>query len=424
MLNTFNDIIIHLNRLGLFHMKLGQDRMQIALEKLELLPLPYTAVQIVGTNGKGSTSTFLSYLAQSHHLNVGLFISPHFISPKERILFNNAYVSEAIWLKCAKKVYCANPDLTYFEFLTVLASLIYAELNADIVFFEAGLGGKFDATTSLQSAVTVFTPFSLDHCSILGNSLKEIAEDKAQAINSWTKYAITSQQEEQAKEEVSKVAKKFNIPLYHSEELTEKYYLALKGLHQQENANLALTAWRIICEKNLILQSDLEKEKFALENAFIAGRLQIIPSNLSPLNNTQIILDGGHNVQGLEVLKNSLNNLNIQIDYIIFSCLEDKDFPLMCDNISEIAQEYTEILIPTIQDNPRAFNSEKLIEVFSSNNKIHAYKNLDECLKSLHNRKNSENSNKNLKEKNLLICGSLYLLAEFYEFFPQYLTNK
>ncbi len=417
MIETFDDIEKHLDSLGLFHMKPGQDRMNIALEKLGLLPLPYKSVQIVGTNGKGSTSTFLSYLAKEHDFKTGLYTSPHFVSVKERILYQNAPISDNLWVEAAKKVYAANSELTYFEFLTVLAALLYKELEVDIAFFEAGLGGKFDATTALLAQATVFTPFDIDHVNVLGNNLQDIAKDKAQALHKESLFAYSAMQKQEAKEEIINVCNALDVDCPFIVKQRYNYKLKMQGAYQQENAHLAVMAWRVMAREFFNTQSHRFKEEKALEKAFIPGRLQIIPAEISPIKNKTIILDGAHNVHGLKELLPALINLNKLPNSIIFSCLDDKDIAQIIPLIAQIAKqkENCKIYVPTIKENPRAFEAEKLTqELKKCYSQVSGYINLDEILKHL---KNEERQN----EENLLICGSLYLLSEFYANYNDFL---
>ncbi len=419
---NFRQLQAHLDELGLFHMKPGQDRMTIALEKLNLLPLPYFSVQVVGTNGKGSTSTFLSYLSEEHGLKVGLYTSPHFVSPKERILYQNEQISDDLWISCANQVYDANPGLTYFEFLTVLSAQIYKKLQTDIVIFEAGLGGKFDATTALLSPVTLFTPFALDHQSVLGSTLEEISADKARALGAHSKLALSAQQEEIARTALEEVSNSFEIPLHFLENNNEKHILGLKGEYQQDNANLALMAWRNIANSFLDCETNSNKEKNALAKAFIPGRLQFIAKEKSPLENMNIVLDGGHNTHGLKQLLPALQIINALPNHIIFACLEDKEIESIIPFIVEIANinTNTKIYVPNIQNNPRSFKSQELVKIIQTfYDNVESYKSLDECLKYLQNRKMEVSI-----DENLLICGSLYLLSEFYQKYPQFTLSQ
>ncbi len=430
----FSDFEKYLSSLGYFTMKPGQERMAKALKALNLLPLPYVAVQIVGTNGKGSTSSFLSFLAREYGLNTGLFTSPHLAFLDERILFNGKFVPRKVWLHCAERVYNTNSDLSYFEFVTVLSALIFTELRADIVFFEAGLGGKFDATTALLNQAVVFTPFDLDHTHILGNTLKEIAIDKSQAINIHTKFAVTAQQELEANEELLKTAKNYSVPLYTVENPLPDYNTTLLGTHQKDNARLALTAWRLIRKELLpeAMTTQLENkphpqlEENALKKTFIPARLQVIESEDSPFKNKKIILDGAHNVHAVRTLYNALKDLSLFPDTVIFSCLKDKNVDEMLSLLIDIAQlnENCEILIAPIYDNPRAFTPVELAHELDDfeeydetgksqkiNLKCVSYDDFNDCLNTL----NTE------EKQTVLIFGSLYLLGQFYSLYPKFL---
>ncbi len=428
MIHNFKDLEKHLDSLGMFHIKPGQDRMQEALKKLTLSPLPYKAVQIVGTNGKGSTSTFLAQLAIEHGLKTGLYTSPHFLSFKERVIYNNSYIDEKLWVKCANEVYHANPELSYFEFLTVLAALLYQELQVDIVFFEAGLGGRFDATTALLCDVTVFTPFDLDHTHILGKTLKEVAYDKAHALTKNSQLAVSAVQQSLAIEEIGKVCDELDIPLLKTAKSTYQYNLSLKGNHQQQNAHLAFSAWREIMHL-LALPFEYtpkdqyeyeqkyitEKEEQALKKAFIAGRLQYIQKAKSQLS-CEIILDGAHNIHAFKNLITSLKELNYIPDAIIFACMADKELDELLVYLSKIAKQNKDctIYLPVIKDNSRAMPPQRLeIEIKKHYPHIKACKDIDDCLEKV--RKD--------QKKHLLICGSLYLLADFYTLYPQFLNN-
>ena len=161
--HSFDDVQDHLDALGLFHMDFGLDRMRNALDALGLLTPPFVTVQIVGTNGKGSTSTFLSCVARAHGLKVGLYTSPHFVTPRERIRINGTMLPADRWPVLADRVMEAAPNLTYFEFLTALGLLAFAEAGVDLVVMEAGLGGHYDATTAMPVQAVCFTPIGMDH---------------------------------------------------------------------------------------------------------------------------------------------------------------------------------------------------------------------------------------------------------------------
>ena len=186
----------YLNGLGLFHMEFGLHRMEAALAALSLTTLPHLAVQVVGTNGKGSTGAFLAALLAAHGLPTGLYLSPHFQSVRERILMAGKQLSESEWLEAANAVLAATAPygekgkLTYFELLTVMAAWLFTNQGAEAAIYEAGLGGAGDATTALSRDVLLVTPIGMDHAAVIGPTLADIARDKARAMHPGT-LAVT-----------------------------------------------------------------------------------------------------------------------------------------------------------------------------------------------------------------------------------------
>ena len=143
--------------------------MHAALAALGLESLPHLAVQVVGTNGKGSTATFLAAMLGAHGLPTGLYLSPHFISVRERILMGGKLLPETDWTEAAQAVLRATAPggekgrLTYFELLTAMAVRLFTSQGAEAAVYEAGLGGAGDATTALARDLVLFTPIGLDH---------------------------------------------------------------------------------------------------------------------------------------------------------------------------------------------------------------------------------------------------------------------
>jgi len=448
---SYADVNKHLESIGLFHMDLSLDRMEKALHALGVQKMPCPLVQVVGTNGKGSTSTFLTSLALAHGFNTGLFTSPHFLHPNERIRMNNKPLPEMVWADLASQVYCAAPDLTYFEMLTSIALMAFQISSPDILIFEAGLGGRYDATSAIFTDLLCITPISLDHQDILGETLQEIASDKANAMKKSLFAVLTAPQEAEVIQCLKKEAKNEGLPFYsiqntglveysdfsktpessnssdfsegaeasqhskisanaevlrhnkllESARLPENIELSLYGLHQIENAQTALLAWHLLCKKQG-WTVDKNAIKKGLSNAFLSGRFQSVKAKK---NLPSILLDGAHNVAGMQSLAQSLESLDQAVGTIIFSCLKNKN-PQKLVAILEKMSAGANIIVTSIKDNDRALSCEELAEYFS----IHVQKS-----ESLELALDQVKGEKEL----LLICGSLYLLGEYYTIYPE-----
>ncbi len=290
---TFDEVRTYLDQLGLFHMDLGLDRVRSALEALDARRLPCPVIQVVGTNGKGSTSTFLHSLALAHGFHAGLFLSPHFVSPTERIRMNARLLPESAWPELANRVRAARADLTYFELLTVMAAVAFRDTEPDVLIFEAGMGGRHDATSALDADVVCFTPMALDHQDILGRDIAAIARDKADALRPGVWAAVSAPQEAEAALILRRKALSLDIPLLempgegasesrgkpddepapHAElpdrlmRQIREVRLGLAGSHQWVNARVALAAWIALCrgkkvydKRDDIAQKDAKRE--------------------------------------------------------------------------------------------------------------------------------------------------------------------
>lgn len=391
---------------GLFHMELGLKRMKDALEAMNIKPLPI--VQVLGTNGKGSTSVFLASLAQAHDLKCGLFISPHFISIKERILINGGQINDADWLKAANCLYetIDAGALTYFEFLTLLALWLFSNLGVKLAVFEAGLGGRNDATSALPILCHVFTSIAMDHAAIIGPKLSDIAKDKADAIQP-ASAVISIEQFPSVKAIL--VARcqmqQATLQFAQSSQFSNLANLRNAAAFQKKNASLALAAWKklafhlnIFPIRSLCLQ--------ALQDAKLPGRMQFAPSCA---DRPALILDGGHNPHAM---LNLIDSLPLKPKTIIFSALKDKHWQAEASMLARAFQGI-KFLCPQLQ-NERAENANHIADHIDNL----PYKNTITILNIA-----SLKSALCQAEGPVLVCGSLYLLAEVFKLYPQLLQN-
>ena len=416
---NFQDVEAHLARVGLFHQDLRLGRMEAALAALGLRRPPFRVVQILGTNGKGSTASFLASLAQQHGCTTGLYTSPHFVSPAERIRLNGRPMSTALWAASANRIMAAAPELTYFEFLTVLALLLFREARVDVAILEAGLGGRHDATTAAAADLLCFTPVALDHCDVLGHSLCDIAADKAGAIRS-TAPVCMARQFPLAAAVLRQAAFAHAAPLEEAPALPPDIgRLGLDGVHQRGNAALALCAWRKLAP---LLQRDSGTHQSwdkALRRAFIAGRLQCAPATPQ---RPALVLDGAHNPHGMTTLVTALKDglpAAFRPQTAVFSCLADKDWPTGARMLKAALPEDCQVIVPRL-DNPRAADPAAICRLWNSLSRAsHAHIQTGPCAVQQALARAAAASG---GTGPVLVTGSLYLLAEVFALYPSLLA--
>lgn len=419
MFHNFQEVLAHLDGLGLFHMDMRLDRMRRALAALDLTRPPFTVVQILGTNGKGSTAAFLASLCAAHGCKTGLYTSPHFVSPEERIRVNGQPLSGETWTAHANAIMAVAPPpggLTYFEFLTVLTLLLFREEGVDVAVLEAGLGGRHDATTAVAADLLCYAPIALDHKDVLGPTLAAIAGDKAAAVRGPVPLCTAPQFPEAARC-LEEAAHAHNAPLYQAEALSAAWIprLGLAGPHQMVNAGLALTAWRQLAPLLDRQADDAAAQAEGLARAFLPGRLQSVPGTE---DYPALLLDGAHNPHGMRALLRALDYLEqsgVRPAGAVFSCLGDKDWrtsALMLKHRLGAAP----LFIPAL-DNPRAADVREVAAACDSLPPATAVplagpRALPKALAAARRVEGTA------PERPILLTGSLYLLAEFFTLFP------
>lgn len=275
--------------------KLGLQRIARILEALGNPERKFRSIHVAGTNGKGSTCALLAAALKEQYVT-GLYTSPHLLSARERIQINGHLISEQLFCEAeaaidqmARK---AGEQPTFFERMTAMSFWAFAQAKVEIAVVEVGLGGRLDSTNVIQPLACAITSISLDHCEFLGNTVAQIATEKAGIIKPGTPV-VTGWQEPAALIAIAKVASERGAPLIEVRQpFTRK--LSLSGKHQTRNAALALAT---LNASGLNLASDQIEHAFA--NTRWPCRLEKIPGH-------PIVIDGAHNPDGMRALVGNL----------------------------------------------------------------------------------------------------------------------
>lgn len=413
---------------GYRNIELGLSRVYQLLERLNNphLKLPAT-IHLAGTNGKGSTLSFLRTIFSESGYKVHTYTSPHLVNFNERIVLAGTEISDEflseILHECQKAAETPPAiPVTFFEGITVAAFLAFSRIKADILLLETGMGGRLDATNVLpQTLCSIITPIAFDHTDFLGNTLGKIAfekggiikkncpviiaKQKASALRTLCNQALESNSSTAIFNRDWKIKKKKNGFLF--EGFNHKLDLPLPSLHgdhQIENASTAIAAVLMqkkfkISEKNIAA---------ALQKTYWPARLQKISSGKFfdlLQKNTELYVDGSHNLQGSTTLDKFLRQQKNRKIFAIFSMLQDKDCAGFLQKISKSVDYLIALEIPNEAKSRKATEICRIAK--EVNLKSLAAKNFSEAFKKI----------SDLKENNesaiIVVCGSLYLAGSF-----------
>ena len=359
------------------------DRILALTDALGSPQFSYPTIHLAGTNGKTTTARMIDQLLSQLGYRVGRYTSPHLESFTERISIKGEPISPENMIATYKDIELyldlidsrqPNP-LSYFEVLTAMAFVAFAEYPADIAVIEAGMGGQRDATNVVASEVAVMTPIGLDHMEYLGNTLEEIAQTKAGIFKQESNVVLAAQKPEVAKVLLAQAAKvsanvfregvEFSVKKralavggqlisfqgIHSE--ISDIFLPLYGVHQANNAAMALAAVEVFTKVKL--DDELVREAFSKVKS--PGRCEIVYKD--PL----VIIDAGHNPHGISALTKTMNSeFDFESVIAVVGVLADKDINGMLKELVEMA----DFIVITQNQSPRAMPSDKLAAIASS----------------------------------------------------------
>lgn len=356
---------------------LGLKRTEGLLDRLGRPDRKYRIVHVAGTKGKGSTSAMIAAIGQANGWKTGLYATPHLHTFRERIMLDGNPVSEEQFAsltgqvaEAAERLIAEEPEIgppTAFEIVTAMALLGFAEAGVDLAVVEVGLGGRLDATNVVTPDVAVIASISLDHGAILGNSLAEIAGEKAGIIKPG-RPVVSAAQHPAAAAVIARIAGERNAPLFiagndwttvSGDEVRlsgpwgdlERVDIALAGKHQVENAGLALMAcWQL--DPDLAANEGVVRQ--GLRSVVWPGRFERVATD------PEIVVDGAHNVDSIERLVETLEECQQgRTLVIVLGVARDKDLGGMIAALVRLDAS----VIATASHNPRAVDPQVIVRL-------------------------------------------------------------
>jgi len=279
----------------------------------------FKSIHVAGTNGKGSTSHILASILQEAGYKVGLYTSPHLKNFTERIRINGVEISEE---KVAEfingnKDFLEQQKMSFFEMTVGLAFDYFASEKVDIAIIEVGLGGRLDSTNSITPEVAVITNIGLDHTQFLGETLPEIAFEKAGIIKKNIPVVIGEEQAAVKGVFIAKAAKE-GAPIYFASDASETYISDLVGDYQIQNSKTAVAAIKILKGYQVSKENIKNGLLNVVKNTNLKGRWQVLQEH------PKVICDTAHNKEGLAIVLNQLKKQPFKKLHIVLGVVADK----------------------------------------------------------------------------------------------------
>lgn len=323
-------------RQGAASYKPNLDRIHDLCEYLRQPHKKFPSIHVAGTNGKGSTCHMIASILQTAGYKVGLYTSPHLQDFRERIRLDGKKISKqnVIDFVAQHQPYFETHQMSFFEMTVGMAFDFFSNQSVDIAVIEVGLGGRLDATNVLTPEVSVITNIGLDHTQFLGNSLKEIAQEKAGIIKKNTPVVIGEFQKETFPV-FQKIAHQNNAPLFlASESVSENFPTDLQGNYQLKNRQSAIQAVRLL-RQFTVSESQI---KLGLQQVVsqtgLKGRWSVLG------HSPKIICDVAHNYEGLSLVMSQIREESFERLHIVFGSVSDKSLDRIFSILPKDAQYY------------------------------------------------------------------------------------
>tara|TARA_A200000159_G_scaffold164485_1_gene194286 strand:+ start:2100 stop:3335 length:1236 start_codon:yes stop_codon:yes gene_type:complete len=359
----------------------------------------FKSIHVAGTNGKGSTSHILASVLQSAGYKVGLYTSPHLFDFRERIKVNGQPIAEKNIIQFIEKhaAYFESEQISFFEMTVGMAFSHFRERQVDYAIVEVGLGGRLDATNIVMPVLSVITNIGLDHTEFLGTTRTQIAKEKAGIIKSGIPVVV-GQKDKETQEVFKEIALKQTAKLTFVKVQNQHWETDLKGVYQAQNIQTALTALACLDDHKINLNTLKQGLNNVISNTGLLGRWQIIAD--SPL----LILDVGHNKEGLSFLATELQRLAFDHLHLIMGFVKGKK---VVDLISLFPSEASFYLSSPKIDRAIPLSTLKA-ELTGSSKNIDFFPTVIDAL-------NKARSSANVNDL-ILVCGSTFVVAEVLSF--------
>jgi dihydrofolate synthase/folylpolyglutamate synthase len=435
-MNKINIVLEHLFSLQQGKMNHSLDRIELLVKKLDAPHKKYPVIHIAGTNGKGSVCSLIASILQENGLKVGLYTSPHIIDFNERIRVNGTKITDEEIIKCYEFIenYATEIDASFFEITTAIAFEHFKNSNVDIAVIETGLGGRFDSTNVVEPILSVITSIDKDHCQILGNSIEEIAREKAGIIKRNSQVLIQDTNAklmdiwmQTANEKSSMLFSLFGFPPIKLQRYSEDFQMILDlelpseaehfilpenlipsqiktnliGSHQTLNIKTAIFSVLLISKTFTVArQAILAGIENVTKNTGFRYRIECVHKN--PF----VIIDVAHNPQSICRLVDTLKEVSstVENEYtkslkkwnFIFGAMGDKDIAKMLEFIKPICRK----LIITAPQIERAASMDLIKEIAVSLDftDIVCEESVSDAVHKI--------------QEHTVICGSFYVIEE------------
>lgn len=377
----------------------GLERILAMDTHLEYPHRTFKSIHVAGTNGKGSTSHILASVLQSAGYKVGLYTSPHLLDFRERIKVNGQPIAEKYVVQFIERhaAYFELEQISFFEMTVGMAFDHFRESQVDYAIVEVGLGGRLDATNIIIPVLSVITNIGLDHTEFLGTTRAQIAKEKAGIIKRGIPVVV-GQKDEETQKVFEEIALKQFAKLTFVKVQNQHWKTDLKGDYQTQNIQTALTALECLDNHKINLNTLKQGLKNVISNTGLLGRWQIIAD--SP----KLIMDVGHNKEGLSFLATELQKLEFDHLHLIMGFVKGKR---VADLISLFPSEASFYLTSPKID--RAIPLSTLKAELTEN-----LKNID-FFPTVFDAINKARSTANVNDL-ILVCGSTFVVADVMSF--------